>query len=273
MARRRGEGERLTIRLGGKDGTVPIGSFLFTIQRALGVLKEIDRELSESGQPELRWRIVAARMQSPLEMTIEGVPKVGSERRVHPRKVVDSYLKGLSVLKRSAIAPPVFSDAALEGTKSLTSVVNDGLSVLEFRGSGKTKLVADQRLVDNVEDVLKTRYYYEHATLDGRLEVVDIHATPKFSIFHELDDHKTVCDMPAERIDEAISLFGKRVAVRGLVKFNRQGKPLRIKVEELRRLRDSAELPKFKDVEGIRFTGGEASTEYMRKLRDGRKKD
>jgi|SRR5262245_918375 len=272
MTRRRGEGERLTIRLGGKDGTVPIGSFLFTMQRALGVLKEIDRELSESGQPELRWRIVAAKMQSPLELTIEGVPRARSQR-LHPRRVVESYLSGLKVLKQSAIAPPVFTDAALEGTKSLTSLVNDGLTVLEFRGPGRTKLVADQRLMVNVEDVLKTRYYYEHATLDGRLEVVDIHATPKFSIFHELNDHKTVCDIPAERIEEAISLFGKRVAVRGLVKFNRQGKALRIKVEDLRRLRDSSELPKFKDVEGIRFTGGEASTEYMRKLRDGRKKD
>lgn len=271
MATDKREVERLTIRLGGKDGTVPVGSFLYTIQQALGVLREIDRELSELGQVELRWRIVAAKMSSPLVITIEGVQRVGPASRRH-RGIVDSYLHGLHVLKRTPRVPPNFSDAALENTKLLTSVVGDGLTILEFKGPEQKKLVADKHLAANVEEALKTRYYFEHGTLEGKLEVLDIHGAPKFSIFHSLTDVKTVCEMPTDRVREAVDLFGQRVAVSGEIKFNRHGKPLSMSVENLKPLRQAKDLPKFRDVEGIDFTSGEDVTEYMRKLRDGREK-
>ena len=120
----------------------------------------------------------------------------------------------------------------------------------------------------NVDYILKHRFYRSDTTLEGTLEVVDIHGEYEFAIYDILNGHKIKCKFEKEMLDEVISLLRSRVAVTGEARFSRAGRPDSIKVRSLRQLRNADELPQFRAGEEIDLTGGMDSAEFVRRMRD-----
>ena len=61
----------------------------------------------------------------------------------------------------------------------------------------------------------------------------------------------------------------RRVVATGEIVVDRETrKPIKILVDEIRILRDPADLPQMEDLHGIDITSGMESSEYIRGLRD-----
>jgi hypothetical protein len=109
----------------------------------------------------------------------------------------------------------------------------------------------------------------EIGTIEGKLETLTVRGSRKFNIWDRVTDRRVECSFPKDMLQEAIAAFAQRVAVHGRVRYSASGDPIRIAVEELRRLRSQEELPQAKDLEGIDLAGGEDPVDYVRRLRSG----
>ena len=292
-------GEVLTIELTGKTDAIPLESFLEVISNTLGILQEIDANMSEATSATLDWRIVGASLNSPLLLTIAGLALLGVG---DSGQVINAYLHGLDRIESGVVeVPPYFTENAVRKTQKLVGVLNGELRKVRFSGSDgikATSVVPSVKSLDAVSVILEhhaqeslgdavttapviqlrayaSNYVEEKATLIGTLEMLSVHGKkPKFVIYDPLTQEDIDCFFAEERYEEVKAALPKntstpyRVEVTGKAKFNKKGHPVSIIVEQFRRLRDKSELPGFKDLEGINFTSGLDPTEYVRRLRN-----
>ena len=258
-------GNVLTIRIEAKEAMVPLGSLLRVLRETLAMLREIDEEMSASGQRTLRWQISEVTYHSPLTMTIVGEP-VGADE--FSTGVAVECLGALVRLEQGMEPPSGFPDAAMERAKSLAMARNDGIASVIFSAPDRLPVEPTLHLAANVEVILKRRFRPETTTLDGTLEAIDTHGKLKFFVYDAVTGKRIRCTFGEELFEEAKLSIRQRVAVSGVALYNRDGRPLSMKAASLRRLRPSSELPKFRPGEGIDITQGVRSEDYVRRMRD-----
>jgi hypothetical protein len=256
-------GNTLTIEVTGRDGNVPVSSLVRILRDTLAILKDIDAEMAARRQGTLRWEVVEASLNSPLTMTIVGEPLRSDE---FSGGVASACLDNLDRLERGVEPHPYFPETAMEMAKHLASVRNDGVSSVVFSSPDRAPFEPTQHLSANVEAILRRRYLFETTTLEGTLEAISVHGKYTFEIYDVLTGFGVKCEFDEGLFDAAVSALRHRVAVTGVAKFNRTGRPMSMKVESMVRLRKPEELPKFR--EGIDITGGIDSAEYVRRMRD-----
>lgn len=264
-------GKELTITVQGKDTRVTVRSLIEMLERALGVLRELDAQMSENQRAGMQWEVVKVSMNSPLTMTLGA--KIPTNRRDNSADVVRTFLRGLATFEKSATVPKYFNDDALSETRKLVNLLNNGVARLEFSSTGEEKVTPTLHSAANIDEIVNKQhaFYYEETTVEGRLEVLSAHNGTRLSIWDVLTNTKVECLVNDEQLEGAKAAFRKRVAVTGRAKVTRKGKPLSIKVESIRVLRETGELPQAKDFEGtgrVDITGGVDSAEYIRGMRN-----
>ncbi len=276
----------LQIEVTGLGDTIPAESYLELVQTALQVLSEIDLSISQTEKPSLDWQIVSASLNSPMLLSIEGMPAEGANIG---RKVIHAYVGALQSFERGiAKKPRYFTDAALYKVKKLVSVLNEGIRNMRFITTDGISVSPSLRAAETVDEILpsapeqeelddegealssKTKMRIEErATLVGKLEGLDVHGNkPVFHVYDPLTGKKVRCLFDREKLDTAKEALPHRVSVTGTATYNSKGQIVSIKVIHFRKLRSRNELPQARDLEDIDFTGGLDPTEYIRRLRD-----
>jgi hypothetical protein len=258
-------GNTLTILVTPRGDGLPLDTLLRTIDEMLHILKELDRFLSGSPRTTIDWVVTSVTYNSPLMLRVIGRKKVDAP---FPGRVVDAYLRTLSELE-SGVEPEGLSEASMTRALNLTrSIARDGIASMQFSAPNLPPVTPTARLAENVENIIKRRYYHEDAVIEGRLQTISVRGEPHFFIYDVLNDRKTRCTFREGLIFKAMKAIGKRVAVEGRVRYAREGWPLSVEVEDVRELREATDLPQFAEGEGIDITGGIESAEYVRRLRD-----
>lgn len=256
-------GNELVIRVAGKDKYVPVASFLSVVHNTIGILREVDAEISDSHRGSLKWRIKDVSQNSPITMTIFAEPT--SEVDIS-QNVVDAYTDGLQLIDESSDAiPPFFTPRALEKAKRLVGVLNDGVERIAFEGSSQKPVTPTQRLAANVDELLHT--YDELTSFEGNLDAATVHGKRIFYVW-DVFDGRVSCRFPEHMLQEVLSLFGHRVIVHGRAHYSRSGKPLYIEVEDVEGVPEQESRPAPEELEPINITDGLSSEEYIRRLRD-----
>lgn len=281
----------LEIEVTGKTDAIPFDSFLELASNTLSILQDLDASISQSENASLEWEIVKASLSSPLRVTVKGRSDIGVDIS---GDVIRAYLSGVEEIEQGTQQPPqYFTETSLRKTRALVDVLNDGIRKVAFRSPLRgepvvpSKKIADnvavileaQDLEEGIDNVVELRAHSharteEQATITGTLETVTVHGKkPKFVIYDPLTGNRIDCLITDESILEeakaALHPVPVRVSVTGTAKYNRQGYPTSIKVETFKKLRSRAELPSFKDLEGINFSGDLDPTEHVRRLRNG----
>jgi len=279
----------LKIEVTGKTDAIPVDSFLELISNTLAVLQDLDASISQSENASLEWEIVGASLSSPLVLTVKGKSDIGIDIG---GDVIRAYLSGVDEIEKgSPEPPPYFTENALRKTRDLMRVLNDGIKKVAFSTPKSEPVVPSRKAIDNVTVILEAQAEEdnsnvvelrahsharkeEKATISGTLETVTVHGSkPKFVIYDPLTNSRIDCFISEEEILEeakaALNPVPTRVSVTGTAKHNKHGHPTSIVVETLRKLRSRNELPSFKDLEGINFSGDLDPTEYVRRLRNG----
>ena len=81
-------------------------------------------------------------------------------------------------------------------------------------------------------------------SVEGKIEIISDRKGFKCSIFDPLYDRSIICYFDNPEIEEkAYRAFRKRALARGWVRYDREGKPVNIVVEEIREFPDESTLP------------------------------
>ena len=109
--------------------------------------------------------------------------------------------------------------------------------------------------VANVERTHSRRYYFEFTSLDGRLDMIDVHGPARFTIFDALTRQSILCHVGEEMLGQALGSIRKRVNVEGKAKVSRSGKPISMEVHSMRTLKGPEDLAEFPADKTINVTG------------------
>lgn len=264
-------GRELIITVQGKDSRVTVRSLIEMLERALGVLKEIDARTADNQRPGVQWEVVRVAMNSPLTMTLG--PCVQTNRRDNSADVVKSFMVGIRSLESKAVVPANWTDDALQRMRDLVDLRNNGIASMVFSSQGEDKVEPTLHSAANIEEIQKrlTAHYWEETSIEGSLEVISAHNGTRISIWDVLTHTKVECLVTESQLEQAKSAFRRRVAVTGKAKMTRKGKPISIVVDSIRVLKEKEELPQARDFAGtgrVDITGGVDSAEYIRSLRD-----
>nr|VFK07016.1 MAG: hypothetical protein BECKLPF1236A_GA0070988_100067 [Candidatus Kentron sp. LPFa]VFK28247.1 MAG: hypothetical protein BECKLPF1236C_GA0070990_100627 [Candidatus Kentron sp. LPFa] len=100
-------------------------------------------------------------------------------------------------------------------------------------------------------NILNKRSFQDHGSIEGRLDMVTLRGNQHFNVYEPIWDEPIRCNVNDDLIEEAAKYFGRRVAVYGMVRYQEDGSPISITVEEIAPFPDAAEIPDFRDLKGI----------------------
>jgi hypothetical protein len=110
--------------------------------------------------------------------------------------------------------------------------------------------ISSDSLITNINEVLG--YKYEaYGSLEGKLQIISSRAGLNFILYEALTDKPVRCILKDNLLDTALKSFNKRVYVFDNLKYNSNGDPVSIAVQELRVFHDDEEIPTFEGMKGI----------------------
>jgi hypothetical protein len=172
--------------------------------------------------------------------------------------VIQAIPDGLRRLaKGTPTAPSYFDDRALRAAKDLADIKNHGgkgLDYIQIRSSGKPCAVGERTL--NSIDRLLGGQHQALGSIEGKLETISARGQLQFVVYDSLYDRGVNCFMKDEIMSDAIKAFRKRVAVSGMVQYDKEGRAVSIRVDSIREFKDVADLPPIHELRGI-FRRGE----------------
>lgn len=206
--------------------------------------------------------------------------------------MIDAYLSGVANLQNGEMfIPEYFRVSTVEKAKKFGYAFSRGISSIAFSRNGDAPVETTRRLSENAVKVLdsnlpvdettitqvdmiatRQRRTEDRTTIIGRLETVSVHGkVPSFTLYDPLLGTKIDCffqEKDFKEIQSYLSTKPNRVEVTGMARYNKQGNPISINVEQYRKLKNQDELPQFRDLEGINLSGDLDPTEYIRRLRN-----
>ena len=249
---------KLTIRVVGDDGAISLAAFLKVAESVSALVRGVDEAIAGEEDRKIEWQIESVSMHSPLALTIGS--REGSLDRAEA--VIHGVLQDIQTLDENALAPRYLNETLMERVKAMVSVLEGSLTRVELETDG-FMTVPTQRAAAHVEEI--TRPYEAEATLEGTLEMVNLHGTNVFRIYDVLTGNGIKCVFSDELWAEIQPAIDKRVSVYGTMRYHRDGRPIEMKAAGVRQL--AASLPQFFEVPALNITDGVDPADFIEALR------
>lgn len=248
---------KVTLELDGP--TIPVDRFLSALEALLTLLREIDRELGDRGEPSLGWIISGLRSGS-AHVSVAPQPRIKKTAAVHAQRVIQAAAAGLAKLEHDGDRRPRhFSDGALEAARTLTQSVGthkERLVQVRVR-FGPKQLQLTERTAATVEQLIGPQSK-SLGSVEGRLEVISIHGREHFRILDRVTQRTVACYFQQGDLNTVWAMFGKRVAVYGILRSRASGEPISIEVKDVATdvtvFPPEDELPTPREVRGLLAT-------------------
>jgi len=257
--------DHLTITVAGQQGVVVLDDFLSILQDTRDILSDIDGAMYPQGGGVVRWELSRMAFGSPPTLGV--CAQVNGSAEV-VRRELEAFAEGLVALETDgSYIPPYFARPTLVKARSLVGPLRNSIGSIEFATMEGRVAAPSLRLAEHV-DALLPQKRIGFGSVYGRLETLTQHQGTSFRVW-DASGRSVLCSIPPELLPEAKVHFGERVVVHGEVQYGDEGLPERIKVQQVRWVKEPRDLPRFRDLEGIDITGGVDSVEYVRGVRDG----
>ena len=177
------------------------------------LLKDVDRAMFGPKSTHL-WYVGNIQSSAPT-ITVRPDPQ-----GLEAAKAVGEGL--LTVTAGTDRPPPHFSEQALVGLRKMTRL---------FRGSGNARsiavsvdghqITAIRHNIDEQVDRILTAGYHNLGSLEGTLEVINVHRAPTITIWDRVYGSPVRCSIPREApwIDRVKGLLEKRILVTGYIHY------------------------------------------------------
>lgn len=265
--------KQITIGIEGKDGKVDVRNFIDIVNNTVAALQQLEKDLSETKESHLKWKIEQVSMRSPIQLTLAG--EVDTEESVLTVDPVTPFMKDMKKLETGTEQPEYLRGATLRIVERILSYMHNGIGSITFESPGLHAVKPTQQTTAHIGLLTASKIvpYSVLTQLDGRLEQISVHGgKSEFCIYDPLTDDRIRCEFDREKVkvEEVGSLITKRIRITGNVRFNEYYRPVFVKVDSFTRLREQSELPQISDLHkaNISITGPQDSVSYIEDLRD-----
>lgn len=198
---------------------------------------------------------------SPPSVTLESKSK---------RKLASVLLAGLAAIQ-SGSGKQTFGMATLKIAKRLGDRIDSQQVDNVILSIGRTEFTPTPELAINAEELIDAGFYEMPSSVDGKLDIVNVHAGPRFSIFDDITRREIRCRFPDEMLEKVRGNLGKKITASGIVRFNSAtDRPTSIRVEDIDPLEDDADILSLEEMPLIDLVGDDISPEqFIRSQRNG----
>ena len=253
-------------KVGGELGEITAKAFLDAVKNWLEVMADIDVAVSQKSKGSLEW-VVSDLSTGSLCMAFEAQSRV--ENLNVGSDVAREAVLGLRLLEDEGRTPPYLSEQGLNSMKRLVKIIgNHGVTGIHVNYQD-SNAEATARASANIDQLLPTRYH-SLGSVEGRLEMISLHARPRFVVYDSATNKAISCTFTNDWLDRVKEALGCRVNVEGTVHWNAKGEPVRVESADLRVFK-RRKLPTIEEVAGScpDITDGLPAEEYLRRLRYG----
>jgi hypothetical protein len=261
---------KMTIPDSGKGNPLLLESFCEFLKNLGRILQHIDRSISHSSQPTTEYIVHSLQKNSPAAVEMEVVSKK-IENTDFPKKIVDKFW----TLLESVNNKEDLGDWEPDILESWVSFAKDNSKLgqpITFALNNGVKREISLNL--DSESYLKEWLGTEIITwgvVQGYLEGIDIHQTPKITIYPIVGAKKIKCTFGKEKLEIIKRAIGQYVEVTGMVHYRKdQYFPYKVELQEIEVYPPEDKTLSLNSFRGILgdITNGVDPVEYVRALRD-----
>jgi hypothetical protein len=230
----------------------------------LGLLQEVDSAVAAKKAGNLRWKLTTLQISpSPLI----GVTPLLSRRATHDtsRIVESEIITNISSLTERGERNRYLSDAALSKVEKIAKTTPKmGPSSIYVAESINLTTIVTAKTLSQVQDLTRSSSV-SFGTVVGNLDTISVHNGLEFRVWDEETKRPVRCYLPTQRRSQAMDMLGVRVLVTGMVKADRYGRPMSMKVETFDSVSVPGELPTIEQMRGFipDFTGDLSLKEFL----------
>jgi hypothetical protein len=232
----------LTLEVGGH---VSPEKFLRSVRAFFGLVSEITKTAAGDLMPPA-WTVQVKDGSNLVGL----IPVPGYHPAVVERVLLD-LPAGMAALEQGDV-PTGFTETALRNARDLGRVgdePDDGDVTVRIWIKREPVAITDETTAA-VNRILEVGFE-DHGSVDGKLEVVSGRRGLHVLIADRLTGRSIRCALDDDLLNNALSLFGRRVEAYGLIRYRRDGVPLSIVVEEFVPFPDANDIPSFEKMRGI----------------------
>ncbi len=263
---------RVELIVRGALGRMSWDSYLISLRESLGILRSLDKAISETRTGTLHWVITGVR-EGSAGLEVESVVVRG--QKDFGRDVAQRFTQGINIIMSEGKTPPLFT---IENMNSLLKIMQafqrDGASGLgvavkdtDIEAELSTKAEGNTRALVGV-------HHKSVGSIEGKIELVSLHRPyRRFNIYHARTQKAIRCSLPELLEADVIQAMKdrRRVIVSGTIAYNIKGEPLSVQVErKFRLLGTEEELPTLDETLGIApdLTGDLSTEQFLQSIRN-----
>ncbi len=262
----------LRLRVEGEGKPVSFDSFVSSMNRALQMLRDVDRVISTHRTPALTWVVADLAMNSPSPVAVlESRVLSRSLGERFAEQVTGGFVTALATVEQGEALPAHLSDIGLGHLRDLAaSLRKDGAAQFEATYVEHDEWArVSPAAAEHVQRLLTPKSRAIGSVI-GVLEVVSLHGRYRYSVYDDVTHRAVRCEFAEGELEDVKAALGRRVMVSGVIHRNEKGQPLKVAQPRLTVLPRRDELPTTEQLVGIDpdFTGSLTTDEYVRQLRD-----
>jgi hypothetical protein len=232
---------QLTLEIDEDD--IPLSEFTKAYENFVKLVREVAKQVSpkkDSGA----WNVRV--YEGSAGIGLRGRPGVftGDEVNVIRGQVIS----GLEEMERG-IRPAVFTDAAVEASRQLSSLFKAQQVPAKIRlWSDRDRAYSVPRKIADSASLMLDAQYEDHGSVDGRLETLSAHNGLEFVVYSLISGKSVKCEVTEQLAEIAHKNWRKRVEVVGKVRYRSDGVPVSVKASEIIEYPDPKTLPSLADL-------------------------
>ncbi len=224
---------------------VPASDFLQAAESFIGLIKEVTKSVKDV-VPRDSWEI-QVQEGSQVINAIQTEKLSPDEAAL----ITNYLLDGIDSISECAEIPEQYSERAVEHIKTLGKLVQRNKRDLPIRLLTKQSAASVTRKTYNHASEVLSWKYEDRGTVDGILDVVSARDGYEIRLCDPIFERSVKCAVSEAQMQEALKAFKKRVEVEGLIRYDRAGRPMSVKVEHITVFPPPEKLPSYKEMRGI----------------------
>jgi hypothetical protein len=252
---------RISVTIEGTaDGGAPtLNEFLKQLEAVKVALKQTERAVTGTDEPDVRFKIVGLSMKSPATVVLEEIPVVvAGKRKPLPRTAIsERFVSTLNQINTRGTVPAKIRElSTLEAYRSVGAAARYGAITI---ASADRRVEIAAEFDQKVERIIGPDQVFE-GSVTGVLLAINLHNTTQFAIYPPVGPPKVACTFPAELKKRVIEGIDRNVRVVGKLRYKHWAPfPHAITAQEIQVYPPADELPTLESLYGLATREQEAS--------------
>lgn len=258
----------LVLRLGitGELGQMDFETVLNALQGSYELLQRTARRVLGDRADQLRWQLTGLQESSAMTLVRATGTEDVSERDI--REIIETYTRDLAHpaerLPEDDI--PVLRDLLTQLQRTASGGL---LAAIEGSTQRDDRVVVEPSAALPMLNVTPPGLHHVIGSVTGTLESINVHGKREASLYNELDRRRVVVSFPEADYTRVHTALRRRVEVFGVVQEDADGRPIRLRLQDLEVLLNDDQLPSLGSLAGSMpdLTGGGTAEEHLARNR------